>query len=73
MDFLAQNTTDYGGGSEPLLFVLLGVMYLVFALLPAFVARRKGQPFILWFVFALFCWVPAMASALLMSSDRDSR
>ena len=43
------------------------VVGLLLALIPATIASRKGQPFALWYLFGLFCFLPALVISLVIS------
>ena len=40
---------------------------MVLALIPAFIASRKHRSFALFFLFGLFCWLPALIVSIVLS------
>lgn len=49
------------------MFYIIGlILWVLFAFLPAIVARRKGYSFVLFFILSLFTFVIALIIALLM-------
>lgn len=71
MMFLARAsaTSPVPGAATILLF---GIVWLILAFLPATIAQRKGRSFVWFFVFSLFCWLPSLVVALLLSDQTVS-
>jgi hypothetical protein len=47
-----------------------GVLLVGLALIPAFIARRKGQGFWLWFAFGLLLWIGAIIAVFFVKDKR---
>lgn len=47
-----------------------GVVLVGLALIPAFIARRKGQGFWTWFVFGLLLWIGAIIAVFFVKDRR---
>jgi hypothetical protein len=51
-------------------FVVWFVVAIGLACIPAFIASHKGRPFVLWFLFGLFCFLPALIVSIVIQ-DRS--
>jgi hypothetical protein len=54
-----------------LLVALLVVASIGFPILTAFIARRKGYSFVLFFLFLFVCLIPAMITVMILR-DRET-
>ena len=47
------------------------IVAIALACIPAVIASRKGRPFALWFLFGLFCFLPALIVSIVIG-DRNA-
>jgi hypothetical protein len=46
--------------------ILFVISWLMLALLPAFIAQRKGRSFIVWYIFGVLAFIIALPAALIV-------
>jgi RsiW-degrading membrane proteinase PrsW (M82 family) len=63
--------TTNNNGRSAAFYVVWFVVAVGLACIPAFIASRKGRPFALWFLFGLFCFLPALIVSIVIQ-DRSS-
>ncbi len=65
-DATTTTTTHFNSG----ILVVALLVQLVFALLPAWLAGRKGYSFALFYLFGFLCWLPAVITAAVISDKK---
>jgi hypothetical protein len=59
-----------GSAHSFVFYVVWFAIAIGLASIPAFIASNKGRPFALWFLFGLFCFLPALIVSIVIG-DRS--
>ena len=49
------------------------ILLLLIALIPAYIAERKGRSFFQWYIYALLLWIVALPASLLISPTEKAQ
>ena len=59
-----------GSAHSFVFYVVWFAIAIGLASIPAFIASGKGRPFALWFLFGLFCFLPALIVSIVITDRR---